>query len=311
LDLPVEIIQQIASLADTLSAASFSLSCQQILKVLGYSYIKHFQILSGPLRFTGNPLVLYGSGSVIDPGCFSGKPADRWKFLHLLDRDIPDKILCHVCYRFHSPSGCKYWRVDDWMNWQNHPFGSNFTFSRAQYAMKQHRLGLGWDSTHTQNFLKPPLDTRLCKGRPIISFEAKLVSDKLFLRIEDRRRLPLQKTDDMPSFTWNILCAHSYRMRERSMPHLVKCRLSRYFNGNGGAECSFCGNLMLCPCCPTEFQITIQDGDIVLTVWKYFGDVKSPFDPMWSLHFGENNRGVGVPAYGPGKIKSIFEAGTF
>jgi hypothetical protein len=266
LDLPVEIIQQIASLADTPSAASFSLSCQQILKVIGYSYIKHVQILSGPLRFTGNPLVLYGSSSMIDPGWFYGKPADRWKFLHLLDRDIPDKILCHVCYRFHSLSSCNYWRVDDWMNWQNHPFGSNFTFSRAQYAMKQHRLGLGWDSIHILNFLKPPLDTSLWKGRPIISFEAKVVSDKLFLRVEDRCRLPLRNTDDMSSFTWHISCAHSSRMREVSMPHLIKCRLNHYFNGNGGAGCRLCGNLMLCPCCPTEFQITIQDCDIVLTV---------------------------------------------
>jgi hypothetical protein len=202
-------------------------------------------------------------------------------------------------------------REDGWINWPNHAFGSNFTFSRAQYAMKQHRLGLGWDSTHALNFLKPPLDTYLCKCRPIISFEAKVVSDRLFLRIEDRHRLPLRNTDDMSSFTRHILCAHSSQSREQYMPRLVKCRLNHYFNGKGGAECSICGTLMQCPCFPTEFSITIQDGDIVLTVWKYFGDVKSPFDPMWSLHFGQNNGGVDVPAYWPGKIKFIFEAGTF
>jgi hypothetical protein len=122
-------------------------------------------------------------------------------------------------------------REDDWINWPNHAFGSNFTFSRAQYAMKQHRLGLGWDSTHTLNFLKPPLDTSLCKCRHIISFEAKVVSDRLFLRIEDRHRLPLRNTDDMSSFTRHILCAHSYQSREQHMPRLVKCRLNHYFNG--------------------------------------------------------------------------------
>jgi hypothetical protein len=68
---------------------------------------------------------------------------------------------------------------------------------------------------------------------------------------------------------------------------------------------------MMCPCCPTEFQITIQDVDMVLTMWKYFGDVKTPFDPMRSSHFGENIGGVDTPAYGPGKIKSIFEVGIF
>jgi len=68
---------------------------------------------------------------------------------------------------------------------------------------------------------------------------------------------------------------------------------------------------MLCPYCPTEFQVTIQEGDIVLTVRKYFGEVESPFDQMWSLHFDENVGNVDVPVYGPGKIKSIFEAGAF
>jgi hypothetical protein len=107
LSLTVKIIQHIASPVGTPSAASFSLSCHQIFNILGNSYIKHVQILSGPLLFRGYPLILNGNGSLIDPGWFYGKPADRWEFLHLLDRDIPDKILCYVCYKFHSPSDCK------------------------------------------------------------------------------------------------------------------------------------------------------------------------------------------------------------
>jgi hypothetical protein len=66
LDLQVEII---ASLADIPSAASFSLSYQQILKVLGYSWIKHVQA------------VLYARGRLVDPEWFKGESADRWRFL--------------------------------------------------------------------------------------------------------------------------------------------------------------------------------------------------------------------------------------
>jgi hypothetical protein len=202
-------------------------------------------------------------------------------------------------------------REDHWMNWPYPAFGSNFTVTRAQYAMKQPRLGRGWDSKQILDFLIAPLDTPLWKSTPRVSFEAKIVSDKLFIRIEDRHCLLLRNTDDMSSFIWHILCAHSSQMRGRCLPHVAKCRLNHYFNGSGGAERRLCGNLRRCPCCPTEFQITVQDGDMVLTVWKYFGYVKSPFDPMWSSHFGENIWGVDIPAYGPGKIKSIFEAGTF
>ena len=46
-------------------------------------------------------------------------------------------------------------------------------------------------------------------------------------------------------------------------------------------------------------------------MWKCFGDMKSPFDPMWSSHFGENIGGIDIPAYGSGNIKSISEAGAF
>lgn len=70
-----------------------------------------------------------------------------------------------------------------------------------------------------------------------------------------------------------------------------------------------------CRVCPTEFQVEIHEfkrrgKGIVITVWQDFGQILSPFDRAWNVHFFPGTY-FGELRYGPsfmgGDIREAFE----
>jgi hypothetical protein len=94
---------------------------------------------------------------------------------------------------------------------------------------------------------------------------------------------------------------------------ILQDRLYQYRQARGGTMPP--PDMEQCRVCPTEFQVEIHEfkrrgKGIVITVWQDFGQILSPFDRAWNVHFFPGTY-FGELRYGPsfmgGDIREAFE----
>lgn len=296
MDLPTEILQHIASFLPTSSAAAFALCSHSLSRVLGSQY---WTKLREPHQ------------------------KERDEFLALVEKDLPDYILCQRCAKLHRPDrrgtaeiclSSKQHRPCFDADFLAHLFlyyHDRLRFEHVQMAMKQHRLGLNsglhldyLSTLETDNWSLPYTHQK--------SMKARIVSNSFLVRIQDRLLIPAEEVVKTIPIYYLRLCRHlSSFSKDDRLSKLLRCRLDHSHDQH---PCSTCNGLKQCRYCPTEFQIDHksfgkQGMVIFITRWLNFGAGLTPSDPNWKSH-AFDVRGTGVyqnHEFDEGSIQSAFE----
>jgi hypothetical protein len=308
LDLPPEIIFQIAAFLPTTSAASFALCNKRSAAHLGS---RPWKLLS------------------------SLEPEDRIHFLSILSRDLPRHHVCHGCIRLHlssstplpanihvppEPASCipastrGVYSEDGFFRISNYFSPYRLRFSHVQLALKQHHHGLDHgislsDLSHT--------DIQFVHGTVyLFSVDARISSKEMVVRSQEwvissqhprehflSRKLHLGVCQHL--MTYN---AHFGPYFDDSLTSLIRCRLD---HGAADDDCA-CMRLHQCPSCPMEYQIDVLDFEergtaICATKWLNLGAGLTTRDSNWR---GQNLSGdEHVPHNLPlGSIRSSYES---
>lgn len=289
-DLPMEIVQHIASFLPTSSAAALALCSHSLNRVLGTQY---WDNLRGPHQ------------------------EGRENFLSLLEKDLPDYILCQRCAKLHLPDKQRFLDVylsSEWRPCFKADMSDNIMrhyhyicrFEHVQMAMKQHRLGL--NSNPHVDHLSTTKTYYMGRYTYQASIKARIVFDNFLLRIQDRVLIPPGQVLEEPSALFTDLCPHLKSFGSGD----CRCRLRHLHDQQ---PCSGCNGLKQCRYCPTEFQIDHKNfgkrGIVVyITRWMDFGAGLTASDPKWQSHVKGNLPGMGKykeMEFAPGSIQSAFE----
>ncbi|KAF7856359.1 hypothetical protein EAF04_009887 [Stromatinia cepivora] len=294
-NVPNEIPPNIVEFLPFESTVSLSLSCQRIYILLGAQYIK-------ALRKTRKR-----------------RNSSCYKFLKLLERDLPNHITCFSCKKLHIMERAKtilndmcYFEQDflDLGEW-------DLEFNNFQRAMKLYRQGRNFSPL---NILFN--DTKTQVGSLTHCAE----QQKVVLRIADTTRsfilreqmiylIPAAKPPSTSNtISWYPeICAHfhfetEYNFRERRL---------RY-QGEDTKDLEWCeiiwGTFKKCKYCMTEFRVDTMDmgeeGEaFVVTRWQDLGQAQSPLDGNWvranaSPRFRQKHQLI---EYDEGSICTAFE----
>ncbi len=294
-NLPVEILQYIASLLPLSSAASFALCNHSICHAIGTQY---WHALREKDQITS-----------------------KRDFLLCLERDLHSFVFCHRCVQLHRRDlieGPEQWYYGNRERQcvkedgviKNYAFDYNLKYKHVRLVMNAHRFG----PRHGI-----PLDvlfhvyTTSRKDDALqVWLKPRIVADELLLRAQSRVLLRYDRDFKHVKAYVLKICPHlSAHRNDNLLLHLIACRLSHLDN----RPCLYCGGLKQCRYCPTEFQVEIEDfGEagvaILVTVWNNLGCGRSPSDPKWRAHVHDyhNNLITAMPfQYEPGSIQTAFE----
>ena len=277
--LPPELILHIAQFLPLESTLSFCLCCWPIYSLLKLQYVKIIK---------------------------DDQQLDRYKFLTLLERDLPDHILCYYCrrlhaikkahqyfyssYRFYQEGDiwpCCYVDSENMSNLFIHPA---FSFTVFHMMMKRYRQGFDYSklskllSHQSENYVDYSYST-VEKH----SSSSKIVAGSLFIRDQRRFMIPPTQPITMSENVLLTICRHitfsSCGRKDRDIMRIARWRESRHYqNGNRPIKCQYCF---------TEFRIDFKEfGNgstaIYVTNWKDLGHSLSPPDPKWCSHISED-----------------------
>lgn len=296
LDLPVEMMQYIASFLPTGSAAALALCNHSSSRTLGTQYWEKLRKV---------------------------QPREREEFLLMLERDLPDFLFCHRCAKLHLPDDRRTgaiprkeerpcFQADFWTGTYRY-FHHGFRFEHVQMIMKRHRLGLDI-SAHLHRLSITETGYRQ-KHNYQFSMEARVISGELLVRAQHWMLIPAGHNIEMPRIDFAYLCPHlESPVKEDYLWKLLRCTMD-HLNSKEDS-CPTCTGLKQCRFCLTEFQIDVKDFGtqgtaIVITRWLDLGIGETPTDPKWLSHFRYCGRGKKPEEwrfeFGAGSIKSAFE----
>jgi hypothetical protein len=297
--LPLELIIHIARFLLPDSAPSFSLCCRPIYFILGTQYLKALE---------------------------ENEQLDRYKFLTLLERDLPNHIACYYCkklhainkahrhlhpHRYYSGAGCylSCWEADLELAIGLCGRG-NFSFTVFQMAMKFHRQGL--DCSKLLNLLSYKTKTHFRHGYvEQCTASAQIVAGSLFIR--EQRIFMTPSTQPIP-IPWGpnfIICPHLQFISVEGfnrywdiiqIAHRDEPR--NYKNGEGIIQCKYC---------LTEFRIDFKSfggcgNAMFVTRWHDLGEGRSPLDHKWQSHiYGRTGGGKLLVEFDRGSLCAAFE----
>ncbi|KAI9880202.1 MAG: hypothetical protein M1830_004788 [Pleopsidium flavum] len=293
IELPVEILQFIASLLPVSSAASLALCNHSICHAIGTQFWHALR-----REDQSNP---------------------KLDFLLCLERDLRSFILCHRCLKLHrrdpveGPKQRYYGNrerqcVKEDGVLRNYAFDYNMKYKHVRLVMNAQRSG----PSHGI-----PLDAlRHVWSRKNsnlkVWLEPRIVADELLLRARSRVLMHFEREFKHVKKYILKICPHlTAHDDDNLLAHLITCRLSHLDN----RPCLFCDGLRQCRSCPTEFQVEIEDlGEagvaVLVTAWNNLGSGRSPSDPKWRAHIyrSQNNQMRAESfQYEPGSIQTAFE----
>ncbi|OBT95567.1 hypothetical protein VE01_05982 [Pseudogymnoascus verrucosus] len=292
--LPPELLLRITTYLPPTSAASFALCTKRLHALLCIPYLR----------------------------CKNGHaPFSKAEFLRLLERDLPDYIVCYYCEKLHSikragrhvkfTKRCDS-KVNEAMRTYIHP---RFSYVVFQMLMKRHRQDPSRDLSSLLNLLS--YNEWSWIGPDETKTTARIVDGSLLLR--QQHTLLVHPNNDMCFTHDNIMiCPHIAQLRCK-----INCsasgaeRYSMCYTGDRvdidrtptSVECECCSQrgktdegswsgLIRCRDCATEFRIdTLGVGKagkaFVVTRWKDLGEGRDGEDPVWRGHV-ERRGGGGV-----------------
>jgi hypothetical protein len=316
--LPIELVQYIATFLPDSSAAALALCSCRMLYTLGIQS-QNFKLCPNILRKRDALKEVRGRWTKL---ITISRHTERDNLLSLLERDLPDLTFCRCCSLLHPPDllgqlhatesarrGRLCFHVEKcaWF-WQLIP--GDHTFLAMQAMMNRHRAGL--DCTAALHRFHEGSTGR--SNERTIS-EARIVSDNLLIKVQTYFLLPtghgfLSGRRVRLCFHWHFApYTHLYTGLER--------KLSCEMHHPGGEHlCPTCSGFESCPFCYTEMQINRQDFangecEIAITRWMDLGTLQSLLDPKWLARV-DNQLHIRSPRfprvhYESGSIMKAFE----
>jgi F-box domain len=251
--LPSELIVHIAGFLPPESALLFSICCWPLYSILEAQYLK---------------------------GLGEDRPLDRFKFLTLLERDLPNYITCYYCKRLHAITEAHLykqksiagrhllcWEAD--MEFVTDIFiYRGFSITVFQMTMKAYRQGL--DCSRLLRLLSHKTETRFERGCVEQSTAlARIVGCSLLTREQRIFLIPPTQPVQVPLYSSFLVCIHSKFPQPKYEKKL--------------------GSIIQCNYCLTEFRIDIKSFEeygnaIFVTKWLDLGEGRSPLDYKLQSH---------------------------
>jgi len=310
-----DIIIYLARFLPNASAASFALCCGSISEILGTRYWEALQAEDQQLELEA--------------------------FLSLLERELPDYILCYYCTILHTGNKARYEaRTQPPTRWHC-PYGampcyteellggvfqyihSDFRFTVFQKTMKRYRLGLDY-SYHLNLLACNNTCHRSIKYFPFrCTAQARIIAGSLLLRVQEVVLIPSGQALKNVQFCLINICPHVGIVAEdprAQLPENVPCEIVHQHDLK---QCIRYSGLKQCNVCPTEYRIDLQECGqhgvaVVTTKWLDLGEGRTILDPKWWSHLSRwyTDHGIFARADGIYKEKLInrapvpFEAGS-
>ena len=295
--LPPELILYITRFLPPESTLSFSLCCLPIHSILQSQYIKIVK---------------------------EDQHLDRYQFLTLLERDLPNHILCYFCKRLHAmkhayqyDSNRRYANRNFFPCWKSNYnylvtqyIHHSFSFRVFQMTMKLYRQGLNY--SELLKLLSHQTEIRSIRGyEEHRTASSKIVAGSLLIRQQRRFMMPpAQQTTTLRDISFDI-CPHIQfeslkivNVHRDITNRPYRKELHGYRNRNRLKKCKYC---------LTEFQIDFEEpGEqgyaMSFIKWQDLGQGLSPLDHKWQGHV---NVGIDRPwkqvRFGRGSIYAAFE----
>lgn len=297
--LPPELILCIARFLPPESAASFSLCCRPIYFALGTQYLKALE---------------------------DDEQLDRYKFLTLLERDLPNYILCYYCKKLHGINNAyrhiysnrrylgsnrylQCWKAD-YESLTHIYIHGGFSFTVFQMTMKLYRQGLDYPklldllSYKTKTYFRHGyVEQRMALAR--------IVAGSFLIREQRIVMIPPTQPSPIPWDSDFVICRHFSLMSTKSFD-LFKDAIQRahwdepkdYRNWKGIIQCKYC---------LTEFRVDFKNfgergNAMFVTKWQDLGQGRSPLDHKWESHIAGRNDPEWLPVeFVRGSICATFE----
>jgi hypothetical protein len=313
--LPPEIIVHVTRFLPNASAASFALCCGSIRGILGTRYW-------GALQAEDQQL-------------------EREAFLSLLERDLPDYILCYHCTILHTgnkarheariqPSTrphCRYKATpcynEEMLGGVRGYIHDDFRFAVFQKTMKRYRLGLDY-SYHLNLLACNTTGRRSIEHFPFrCTAQARIIAGSLLLRVQQVVLIPSGRALKGVASCFIKICYHFDNVAvdpRARLPENVPCEIVHQHDLK---QCIRYSGLKQCNYCPTEYRIDLQECGqhgvaVIITKWLDLGEGRTLLDPKWWSHLSTRytNHGIFARADGIYKERLIdkapvsFEAGS-
>jgi hypothetical protein len=276
--LPLELILYIARFLPPESTLSFCLCCWPIYSILKSQYVKIIK---------------------------DDQQLDRYKFLTLLEQDLPDYILCYYCRRLHAMKKAHQYlyykqqyidkgyfvpccKVDfcTMIRIYIHPA---ISFTVFHMTMKLYRQGVDYSKLLRLLSYQSESETHSNGSYSTIekhTASSKIVAGSLFIREQRKFMMPPTQLITFPENIILSICRHIKFSslgfyRHRDIMDIMRWRESQdYQNGNRLIKCKYCF---------TEFRIDFKEfgkhgNAIYITKWQDLGHGLSHLDPIWQSH---------------------------
>jgi hypothetical protein len=295
--LPPELILHIASFLPPTSAAVFSVSCRNMLFIIGTAYIETLK------RTTTISSSINHSAYVKDrPMLALDGSSQRFQFLSLLERDLPDHIACLYCEKLHP--------ISDAPAYIWHPGLTTISMQKCIQASRQMLIGLVVDLSFNVSVFKMAMK-RYHQGQEYSSlldlltvernFRTKFFveSQKVQFRIVSGSLLLHKQViltvahDNAGPFSWKhmtiCICPHSGTISsESSEEDLTQFRAILRRAWLGWKRSAFSSEASRCAFCASEVQIDFRTTEeyyleVSVSIWKDLGS-GSLHDAKWLRH---------------------------
>ncbi|KAH7411354.1 hypothetical protein BKA64DRAFT_772931 [Cadophora sp. MPI-SDFR-AT-0126] len=294
--LPNEIILQIGDFLQPSAGANFALTCLPI-----------YRLFTNSCRFMNDD--------------------DKLEFLELLERDLPNHIVCQSCIKLHSIKKAHKYVQNRWMG--NSPLPAcrvelkrrhvqfhlhkDFSLVLFQMAMKLNQQGrdasriLGFLSSESGKYLHD-------KYLEQYSSLARVVDNRLLLR--DQRVCKVPTSNRLPREMTFWICPHFWVYSGDELNSLDSWRSQLEKPDPLGPEVCHSGpGLMRCLFCYTDFRLDFKSfgdsGNVAcVTTWKDLGSSRPLLNEKWQSHLS-NPIARDRVEFERGSICSAFEGGDF
>ncbi|KAH7321858.1 hypothetical protein BKA65DRAFT_482293 [Rhexocercosporidium sp. MPI-PUGE-AT-0058] len=254
---------------------------------------------------------------------------DKLESLELLERDLPDHIVCQICIKLHSIKKAHKYVQNRWMGniplpacrvelkWRRVDFHLHKDFSLVlfQMAMKLNQQGrdvsriLGFLSSKSRRYLRDGYVEQY-------SSLARVVDNRLLLRDQRVRKVPTSQRDCLPRDVTFWVCPHFWVYSKDKLDKLDRWGSQLEKPDPFGPEVCHSGpGLMRCLFCYTDFRIDFKSfGDsgnaVCLTTWKDLGSSRPLLNEKWQSHIS-NPIARDRVEFERGTICSAFECEDF
>jgi hypothetical protein len=216
---------------------------------------------------------------------------ERRRFLILLQKDLPDWLLCYPCSLFH-PVKVHEGPKDIWRYHKEPPCVQEndaiyvtadyrIRYQHVQLLMNQYRFG----RSHTKAL--EALSFSYCRILDDSMLEGiiwgEVVAGELLVRFNQRLRLLVPGNIKLIHRRLRPICLHlEWLGGDRTLSETIGCRLSHANN----LPCAECSKHKSCRECSTWFHVGVlqfegSQKEFQIEAWKYLGICETPYDPEW------------------------------